>query len=65
MLADTCRQFWNETFVDRETGMTKTMEGKICDSQCSYALGLEYGLMENCDAAKMHLLRKQGKETTR
>ena len=25
MLADTCRQFWNETFVDRETGMTKTM----------------------------------------
>lgn len=58
MLADTCRQFWNETFVDRETGMTKTMEGKICDSQCSYVLGLEYGLMENCDAAKMHLLRK-------
>ena len=38
--------------------MTKTMEGKICDSQCSYVLGLEYGLMENCDAAKMHLLRK-------
>lgn len=57
-LADTCRQFWNETFVDLETGRTKTMEGKLCDSQCSYVLGLEYGLMENRAAAKEHLLRK-------
>ncbi|MGN0322832.1 MAG: family 78 glycoside hydrolase catalytic domain [Oliverpabstia sp.] len=57
-LAGQVKVFWNKTFIDPETGMTRDMEGKICDTQCSYALGLEYGVMENRKKAGEHLLRK-------
>ena len=57
-LAETCRRYWNDTFVDPETKKTRTLEGKPCDTQCSYVLGLEYGVMEDRMAAAEHLLRK-------
>lgn len=57
-LAGQVKEFWNKAFIDSETGMTRDMEGKICDTQCSYALGLEYGVIENREKAGKHLLRK-------
>ncbi len=43
-LAGQIRQYWNSTFVDPQTNMTRTADGKVCDTQCSYILGLEYGV---------------------
>lgn len=57
-LAEKCRRYWNDTFVDPETKKTRTLEGKPCDTQCSYVLGLQYGVMEDREAAAKHLLRK-------
>lgn len=57
-LAETVKAFWNKTFVDPETKKTITMEGQLCDTQCSYVLGLKYGVMEDVAAAGEHLLRK-------
>ena len=57
-LAEKCRRYWNGTFVDPETKKTRTLEGKPCDTQCSYVLGLQYGIMEDREAAAKHLLRK-------
>lgn len=58
LLAEQCKSYWNETFVDPHTKRTRAMDGSLCDSQCSYVLGLEYGIMEDTDAARRHLLRK-------
>ena len=44
--------------MDPETKKTRTLEGKPCDTQCSYVLGLQYGVMEDREAAAKHLLRK-------
>ncbi len=57
-LAGEVKAFWNKTFVDPETGKTQSMDGQLCDTQCSYVLGLKYGVMENTAAAQAHLLRK-------
>lgn len=57
-LAAAVKRFWNETFVDPETGITYTMEKETCDTQCSYALGLEFGVMEDREKACINLLRK-------
>lgn len=57
-LAQKIRRFWNDTFVDKETGKTITMDKKICDTQCSYALSIEYGVMEDVKRAGEHLARK-------
>lgn len=43
-LAEKIKRYWNRTFVDPETGRTRDADGKLCDTQCSYALGLEYGV---------------------
>lgn len=59
-LADQVKCYWNETFIDAGTGRTKTAAGESCDTQCSYALGLEYGVIADEWRAKAeeHLLRK-------
>lgn len=33
-------------------------DGKICDTQCSYVLGLEYGIITDIQSAGEHLARK-------
>jgi alpha-L-rhamnosidase len=57
-LAKEVKTFWNETFVDPKTGMTRSLDGQVCDTQCSYALGLEYGVLNDREKAGEHLLRK-------
>lgn len=57
-LAQKVKKYWNETFVDKETGKTVTMSGEPCDTQCSYALSIEYGVMEDVRRAGEHLARK-------
>ncbi|MCM1135826.1 MAG: glycoside hydrolase family 78 protein [Clostridium sp.] len=57
-LAKKVKAFWNETFIDPESKKTRTMEGQLCDTQCSYVLGLKYGVMKDKKAAAEHLLRK-------
>lgn len=57
-LAERAKVFWNETFIDPDTKKTRTMGQEICDTQCSYALGLEYGVIEDRKSAQAHLLRK-------
>lgn len=57
-LADEIKKFWNDTFVDRKTGITKTIEGKRCDTQTSYAIGLVYGVIDDGELAGKNLLRK-------
>lgn len=57
-LAKKVRDFWNRTFIDPETGKTRDFEGNNCDTQCSYALGLEYGVIKDREKAQEHLLRK-------
>lgn len=54
------KDYWNATFVDEETGRTKGADGKINDSQCSYALPLAYGMFaeEYRERAFAHLARK-------
>ena len=44
--------------MDPETGKTRAFTGEICDTQCSYALGLEYGVIADRKRAEEHLLRK-------
>jgi alpha-L-rhamnosidase len=54
------KDFWNNTFVDAESGMTKGADGKINDTQCAYALPLAYHMFadEYRDKAYDHLARK-------
>lgn len=54
------RRYWNETFVDPESGKTRTLQGEINDTQCSYALPLAYHMFteENRGKAYEHLARK-------
>ena len=35
------KSFWNETFVDSQTGRTQNADGTLCDTQASYVLGLD------------------------
>ena len=57
-LAEKVKDFWNKKFMDPETGKTRAFTGEICDTQCSYALGLEYGVIADRKRAEEHLLRK-------
>lgn len=52
------RRFWNYVFVEAETGRTLTSFGKLCDTQCSYALALAYGITDNPVRMSAHLARK-------
>lgn len=57
-LAADCRTYWNETFVDPVSKKTRAQDGSPCDTQCSYVLGLEYGVMGDRAQAAEHLIRK-------
>lgn len=59
-LEQEAKEYWNNTFVDAETGKTKSAEGAVNDTQCSYALPLAYHMFseENRPRAYEHLARK-------
>lgn len=59
-LAEQIKEYWNRTFVDAKTLRTRGEDGKLCDTQCSYVLGLEYGVAakEVREAFGKHLVRK-------
>lgn len=58
MLQKEIRGFWNRTFVEKETGRTLTIDGEPCDTQCSYALALAYGIADDTARMAGHLARK-------
>ena len=45
-LAAKVKKFWNETFVLPDSGKTCNADGTLCDTQCSYAIALSYGVTE-------------------
>lgn len=49
--------YWNQTFVEPSTGRTLGMDGMVCDSQSSYAIAIEYGVVEDVERAAAHLAR--------
>lgn len=53
-------QYWNDTFIDLDSGITKCLDGTICDTQGSYVIGLDCGMMEGIrrEQACSHLVRK-------
>lgn len=57
-LKNDIRRYWNRVFVDPETGRTRTATGKLCDTQCSYALGICYGIADHPGSMGAHLARK-------
>lgn len=59
-LESEAKAYWNDMFVDQETGKTKSADHAINDTQCSYALPLAYHMFseENRKRAYAHLARK-------
>lgn len=57
-MASATRTYWNDTFVDPATGMTRTSSGKINDTQGSYAIALSCGVFYEEQRAFEHLARK-------
>lgn len=57
-LAKKIKNYWNKTFVDASGEYTLTLEGMICDTQCSYALPLVYGVVENTEKLAARLSQK-------
>lgn len=57
-LAEKVKEYWNQTFILPESGKTCAADGTLCDTQCSYALGLQYGVIEDKKRAREHLIRK-------
>jgi len=57
-LAAKVKKFWNETFVLPDSGKTCNAEGTLCDTQCSYAIALSYGVAEDRKRIGEHLIRK-------
>lgn len=53
-------KYWNHTFVDERSGITKCLNGTTCDTQGSYAIGLDCGMFEDAykDMAVNNLVRK-------
>lgn len=39
-IAEETKEYWNDTFTDRETGVTRNADGTVCDVQGSYSIGL-------------------------
>lgn len=54
------REYWNNTFIDKETGITKDINGSINDTQGSYSIALSCGVIsdEYKEKAYKHLARK-------
>lgn len=46
-LAQKAKQYWNQTFVNAETGKTLNHDGTINDSQGSYAIGLHFDMFDD------------------
>ncbi len=40
------KRYWNDTFVDPQTGRTRGLDGKPNETQCSYALPLAYEVFD-------------------
>lgn len=59
-LSHLMKDYWNKTFIDPETRKTRTLEGEVCDTECSYVLALEYGVVreEWREELAGHLVRK-------
>ena len=57
-LAAKVKKFWNETFVLPDSGKTCNADGTLCDTQCSYAIALSYGVAEDRKGIGEHLIRK-------
>lgn len=57
-LAEEIKDYWNRTFIDPADQRTITTDGELCDTQCSYVLALEYGVVRDREKAAAHLLRK-------
>lgn len=51
------KHYWNAKFVEKSTGRTRCVDGKICDTQGSYAIGLDCEMFENKNEAVNHLIR--------
>lgn len=53
------REYWNEMFVEKETGRTKNADGSLCDVQGSYSVALSCGVFaeEYREKAYAHLAR--------
>jgi len=68
-IAEQTRIYWNRTFVDSVTGKTKCHDGRACDAQGSYVIGLDCGVFDEAShkAALSHLERttRQGGYTVR
>lgn len=54
------KKYWNETFIDEESGKTRNTDGSICDSQASYVIPISYNIISdvNIDNAYKHLARR-------
>ena len=61
------RDFWIGHFLDPETGITRGMDGKPCDTQTSYALPVMFGLLNDQETkrASDHLNRVTGEKGNR
>lgn len=58
--AEETREYWNQTFVEPETGLVHKADGTPCDVQGSYAIGLGCGVFAEKyrERAYAHLARK-------
>ncbi|MBQ1377704.1 MAG: family 78 glycoside hydrolase catalytic domain, partial [Lachnospiraceae bacterium] len=54
------RDYWNGQYLDKEDGTMHGADGKPCDTQCAYALGLAYDCFYEADRERAagHLVRK-------
>ena len=50
--ANETRRFWISHFIDPETGITRGMDGKPCDTQTSYALPVMFGILTDQEAKR-------------
>lgn len=57
-LAENIKDYWNRTFISPADRRTITMDGELCDTQCSYVFALEYDIVRDRKKAAAHLLRK-------
>ena len=49
---DAAKEAWNRIYVDPETGKTKTPNGKIQDTEASYATALVYNVFNEANKEK-------------
>ena len=59
-LEEEIRKYWNEKFVDPDTGKTRDSRGEVNDTQCAYVLPLAFDMFaqEKKEKAYEHLVRK-------